>query len=105
MRDKCLWRRTIEQAIDLGFASTPNDPHSGREVYPYDANGADVRTVYAHRWIAIPDPEDVGPIERPIFPAVGGFNIVVGVRGSNQALLARCSELSSSSLEPHVRHR
>jgi hypothetical protein len=84
MRGRCLWRRTIEQAIDLGFASTPNDPHSGLEVYPYDANGAEVRTVYAHWWIAIPDPEDIDTLEQPTFPVVSGFNIVVGVRGSNR---------------------
>jgi hypothetical protein len=23
----CLWRRIAKQAIDVGFASTPNDPH------------------------------------------------------------------------------
>jgi hypothetical protein len=30
----CLWRHIAEQAVDVGFASTPNDPHANREVYP-----------------------------------------------------------------------
>ena len=45
VRDTGPWRRITEQAIDVGFASVPNDPHPTREVYPY---GAEVRAIYAH---------------------------------------------------------
>jgi hypothetical protein len=74
--------RITEEAIDVGFASTPNDPHPSREAYPYGANGTEVRGIHTHLLIAIPGTEDTGPLERPVFPVAGGFVIVVGVRGA-----------------------
>ena len=47
VRGGCLWRRITEQAIDVGLGSMPNGPHLGRKVYPYSANGAEVRAIYA----------------------------------------------------------
>jgi hypothetical protein len=84
VRDACLRRRSTEQAIDAGFASTPNDLHASREVYPYGANGANIRDVHVHQRAAIPDTEDVGPFKGPALPVVGGFVIVAGVRGASR---------------------
>jgi hypothetical protein len=79
----CLWRRMTEQAIDVGFASTPNDPHSTREVCPYGANGADVRGICVHQWVAVPDTEDISPLERPAFPVAEAIVVVAaGTRGT-----------------------
>jgi hypothetical protein len=43
----CLWRRNSEQVIDVGFASTPNNPDPSQEVCLCSTNGAEVRTIYA----------------------------------------------------------
>ena len=80
MYKACVWRPITEQAIDVGFASTPNDPHASREVYSYGANGAEVRTVYVYHWVTIPVTEDIDALDRTTFPVVGDFVIVVGVK-------------------------
>jgi len=45
----CHWRYIAEEAVDLGFASTPDDRDANREVYPYSTNGVEVKVVYEHR--------------------------------------------------------
>ena len=47
-RNTCLWWPITEQAVDLGFTSSPNDHHAIRDVYPYDTIGAGVRAIRVH---------------------------------------------------------
>ena len=47
VRDGCLWRRITDQATDVGFDSTPNNPCASREAYPYGANGVEIGAIYA----------------------------------------------------------
>ena len=53
----------------------PNDPYASRD--PYGTNGVRVRAIYVHWWIALPDGEDIGPLERPAFLVVETAVIVV----------------------------
>jgi hypothetical protein len=77
MRGGCLRRRIAELVIDVGFASTPGNPHATREVYPYGANGVGVRGVYVSQWATVPDTKDIGPLERPAFKVVEAIVVVV----------------------------
>jgi hypothetical protein len=65
VRGTCVWRHITEQAIDVGLASTPYDPQPSREVYAYGANGAEVRGIYARRWVVIPDAGGIGAHVKP----------------------------------------
>ena len=58
-----FWRRITEQAIDGNFALMPNGLHASREVYLYDADSAEVRAIYVHWGVAIPDAGDIGSRE------------------------------------------
>jgi hypothetical protein len=80
---RCEGMWITEQAFDVGFASTPNDPPVCRDVYPFGADGAEVRDICAHQRIAIPDPKDIGLLENLTFPVVGNIVVVVGARGAN----------------------
>ena len=48
MRDARLSRYFTEQAIDVGFASTPNNPQVNRAVCLNDANGVEAKAMHAH---------------------------------------------------------
>jgi len=78
-----LWRRILEQAIGLGFASVPNDHHASHDTYPCGANSAKISYLCAQmKKGAILDAEDMGLSVRPAFLVVGGIVIVVGMRGA-----------------------
>jgi hypothetical protein len=80
----------------------PSGSHaSRREVCAYDVNSAEVRVIYAHWREAIPDAEDIGPLEPPTFPVVRDI-VVVGVRGaeSKVAPLPRFPHGSTSYYQP-----
>jgi len=72
VRSTCPRRCATERAIGLVFASVV------REVYPYGANGVEVRTISVYQWRNVLDSDEIGPLERSTPPVIGGVAIVAG---------------------------
>ena len=69
--------RNTEEAIDLGVASMPMGHREGQEGYPYGANGAGVRAIHVHLYVAIRATENIEHPERPTSLVVWVIVVVV----------------------------
>jgi hypothetical protein len=100
VRDGRLWRHIAGRAVDVDLALVPSGLHSSREAYPYGANGAEVRAVYAHWLVGVPGAGGVDLPEQPTCPVAWGF-VVVGVRWHRRLEVIR---LDQAILNPRTGH-